>query len=142
VQGTHGGQTMSNRDEARRSLGALAIIDGVACPKCGAPMGDECGAPMGDECSERVDLYFRIGCDEMHADGDLDVALAESRDRATQDDEKMIADLIGLVEDMIAEHGLPYKYAGRLDEIAGWPNKRAQRQHHEPHSHNATQNRG
>ena len=99
------------RDEARRSLGALAIIDGVACPKC--------GAPMGDECSERVDLYFRIGCDEMHADGDLDVALAESRDRATQDDERMIADLIGLVEDMIAEHGLPYKYVERLDEIAG-----------------------
>jgi len=131
VQGTHGGQTMSNRDEARRSLGALAIIDGVACPKCGAPMGDECRAPMGGECSERVDLYFRIGCDEMHADGDLDVALAESRDRATQDDEKMIA-----------EHGLPYKYAGRLDEIAGWPNKRAQRQHHELHSHNAAQDRG
>ena len=50
---------------------------------------------------------------------ELDLALADARDRAIRDDERMVSELVELAEDMIAEHGLPYKHVERLDVIVG-----------------------
>ena len=42
----------------------LSIVDGVACPRCGANMGEDC---HGETHEQRERLYWAIGCDEMGA---------------------------------------------------------------------------
>ena len=40
----------------------MSIVDGVACPRCGANMGEDC---HGETHEQRERLYWAIGCDEM-----------------------------------------------------------------------------